>query len=191
MPVAALKAGDRVLVKPGERVPADGSVLGGASEIDESLITGETARRKVAAGATVYAGSMNYSGALTMRVTAADRATLLDEIERLLEKAASAKSRAMRLADRAARFYAPMVHLTAALTFAGWLLAGASLHDAVVTAIAVLIITCPCALALAIPGGAGGGLGRAVPRRRHPECRRRHRAAGARPTPSSSTRPAR
>ena len=151
VPVAALNAGDRLLVKPGERVPADGQVLGGASEIDDSLITGETARRKVGAGATVYAGSLNYSGALTMRVTAADRATLLDEIERLLEQAASAKSRAIRLADRAARFYAPMVHLTAAATFAGWWLAGASLHDAVVTAIAVLIITCPCALALAIP----------------------------------------
>ena len=151
VPAAALNAGDRLLVKAGERVPADGAVLSGASELDESLITGETARRKVGAGATIYAGSMNYSGALTMRVTAADRATLLDEIERLLEKAASAKSRTMRLADRAARFYAPAVHLTAALTFAGWWLAGASLHDAVVTAIAVLIITCPCALALAIP----------------------------------------
>jgi len=151
VPIAALRTGDRVLVKPGERVPADGSVLGGVSEIDESLITGETARRKVAAGATVYAGSLNYSGALTLRVTAADRATVLDEIERLLERAAGAKSRAMRLADRAARFYAPMVHLTAAATFAGWWLAGASLHDAVVAAITVLIITCPCALALAIP----------------------------------------
>jgi len=151
VPVAALEAGDRLLVKAGERVPADGSVLSGSSEIDESLITGETARRKIAAGATIYAGSLNYSGALTMRVTAAECATLLDEIERLLEKAASAKSRTMRLADRAARFYAPMVHITAALTFIGWWLAGASLHDAVVTAIAVLIITCPCALALAIP----------------------------------------
>ena len=151
VPVAALRAGDRLLVRPGERVPADGSVLGGVSELDESLITGETARRKVEAGATIYAGSMNYFGALTMRVTAADRATLLDEIERLLEKAASAKSHTMRLADRAARFYAPMVHATAALTLVGWLLAGASVHDAVVTAIAVLIITCPCALALAIP----------------------------------------
>ena len=151
VPVAALQAGDRVLVKAGERVPADGGVLSGVSELDESLITGETARRKVAAGATIYAGSLNYSGALTMRATAADRATLLDEIERLLEQAATAKSRAMRLADRAARLYAPLVHLTAAATFAGWWLAGASLHDAVVTAIAVLIITCPCALALAIP----------------------------------------
>lgn len=151
VPVAALKAGDRILVKPGERVPADGAVLGGNSEIDESLITGETARRKVSSGATIYAGSMNYSGALTLKVTAAGGAALIDEIEKLLEKAASAKSRTMRLADRASRVYAPVVHLTAALTFGGWLIAGASLHDAVVTAIAVLIITCPCALALAIP----------------------------------------
>ena len=99
----------------------------------------------------LYAGSLNFNGALTLKVQAAGSGTLIDEIERLLEKAASAKSRAMRLADRASRIYAPVVHLTAALTAAGWLIAGASLHDALVTAIAVLIITCPCALALAIP----------------------------------------
>jgi Cu2+-exporting ATPase len=151
VPVAAIVSGDRLLVKAGERVPSDGTVLTGNSEIDESLITGETARRKVAAGAMIYAGSMNDAGTLTMRVTADGTATLVDEIEKLLEKAASAKSHAMRLADRAARVYAPVVHLTAALTCAGWLIAGASVHDAVVTAIAVLIITCPCALALAIP----------------------------------------
>ena len=151
VPVAALKAGDRLLVKPGERVPADGTIINGTSEIDESLITGETARRKINAGATVYASSMNYSGALTLKVTAASGSALIDEIEKLLEKAASARSRTMRLADRASRVYAPVVHLTAALTFAGWLIAGAGIHDAVVTAIAVLIITCPCALALAIP----------------------------------------
>ncbi len=151
VPVAALKAGDRLLVKPGERIPADGTVQSGHSEIDESLITGETTRRAIAAGATVYAGSLNYSGALTLTVTAAGDDALIDEIERLLDKAASAKSRTMRLADRAARVYAPLVHATAALTAVGWLLAGASLHDAIVTAIAVLIITCPCALSLAIP----------------------------------------
>jgi len=151
VPVTALQAGDRLLVKPGERIPADGVVAGGSSEIDESVITGETAPRAIASGAQVYAGSMNYSGALTLRVTAAGEGALIDEIERLLEKAASAKARALRLADRASRIYAPVVHLTAALTAAGWLLAGASLHDAIVTAIAVLIITCPCALALAIP----------------------------------------
>jgi P-type Cu2+ transporter len=151
VPAAALRPGDRLLVKAGERVPADGVVISGSSEIDESLVTGETGRRPVTAGATVYTGSTNYSGALTMRVTAAGAGTLLDEVERLLEKAVAARSRYLRLADRAARLYAPMVHLTAALTAVGWLIAGASLHDAIITAIAVLIITCPCALALAIP----------------------------------------
>jgi Cu2+-exporting ATPase len=151
VPAAALAPGDRLLIKAGERVPADGIVISGTSELDESLITGETGRRPIAAGATVYSGSMNYSGALTMRVTAAGAGTLIDEVERLLEKAVAARSRYLRLADRAARLYAPMVHLTAALTLIGWLAAGASLHDAVITAIAVLIITCPCALALAIP----------------------------------------
>src|SRR5262249_42374552 len=151
VPSAALGAGDRLLIRPGERVPADGVVLTGASEIDESLVTGETERRAVAPGAMLYAGSTNFSGALTLRVTAAGAGTLIDEVERLLDKAVAARSRYLRLADRPARLYAPMVHATAALTALGWLLAGAGLHDAVVTAIAVLIITCPCALALAIP----------------------------------------
>jgi Cu2+-exporting ATPase len=151
VPAAALKTGDRLLVRAGERVPADGVVLSGASEIDESLVTGETARRAVAAGAAIHAGSVNFSGTLTLRVTAAGAGTLIDEVERLLEKAVTAKSRYVRLADRAARLYAPVVHATAALTLVGWLAAGASVHDAIVTAIAVLIITCPCALALAIP----------------------------------------
>ena len=161
---AAVRPGDRLLVRPGERVPADGTVLSGASEIDDSLVTGETERRGVAAGAVIYAGSMNFSGALTLRVTAAGTGTLIDDVERLLEKAAAAKSRYVRLADRAARFYAPMVHATAALTALGWIAAGASLHDSIITAIAVLIITCPCALALAIPAvqvAASGALFRA------------------------------
>jgi Cu2+-exporting ATPase len=151
VPVAVLKPGDRLLVKPGERVPTDGTVLRGNSEIDESIVTGETARRRIGPGNTVYAGSTNYSGALTLQVTAAGGSSLIDEIEKLLDKASGAKSRTVRLADRAARIYAPVVHLTAALTFIGWLIAGASIHDALITAIAVLIITCPCALALAIP----------------------------------------
>jgi Cu2+-exporting ATPase len=151
VPAATVKTGDRLLVRPGDRVPADGVVLSGNSEIDESLVTGETARRTIAAGAAIHAGSVNFSGTLTLRVTAAGTGTLIDEVERLLEKAVAAKSRYVRLADRAARLYAPVVHATAALTLTGWLAAGASVHDAIVTAIAVLIITCPCALALAIP----------------------------------------
>jgi len=151
VPAAALRADDRLLVRPGDRVPADGVVLSGTSEIDESLVTGETMRRAVTAGATVHAGAVNFTGTLTVRVTAAGNGTLLDEVERLLDKAVTARSRYVRLADRAARMYAPVVHATAALTLAGWLIAGATIHDSIVTAIAVLIITCPCALALAIP----------------------------------------
>jgi Cu2+-exporting ATPase len=151
VPVAALQPGDRLLVRPGERIPADGTVISGTSEIDEGPITGETERRTVASGATIYAGSMNHAGAFTMRVVACGTGTLIDDVERLLEKAVAARSRHLRLADRAARLYAPFVHAAAALTAIGWLVAGASWHDAIVTAIAVLIITCPCALALAIP----------------------------------------
>ena len=146
-----LHPGDRVLVRPGERIPADGTVINGASDIDESLVTGETLHRAVRGGMTIYASSINVSGALTMRVTASGTGTLVDEVERLLDKAVEAKSQTVRLADRAARLYAPVVHATAALTAIGWLVAGASLHDSIVIAIAVLIITCPCAIALAIP----------------------------------------
>jgi Cu2+-exporting ATPase len=151
VPAAALRPGDRIVVRPGDRMPADAVVLAGRSDIDESLITGETARRTPAPGETIYAGSLNLSGTLTLRVVAAGEATLLDEIERLLEKAVAAKSRTVQLADAAARFYAPLVHTAAAATLAFWLVAGAGLHQALVIAISVLIITCPCALALAVP----------------------------------------
>ncbi|QGM98181.1 heavy metal translocating P-type ATPase [Methylocystis parvus] len=150
-PLAKIAPGDIVLVRPGERLPVDGVVATGASQLDESLVTGETRRRAVAAGAQVYAGSLNYDGALTIRVEAANGATLLDDIERLLEKATNARSRYVRLADRVSRLYAPMVHLAALVTALFWMWRGASLHDALITAICVLIITCPCALALAVP----------------------------------------
>ena len=151
VPANLVKVGDRLLVRPGDRVPADCLMLTGSSEIDESLVTGETIRRVATNGATIYAGSMNFTGALTVRVLAVEGSTLLSEIERLLEKAMAGKSRYIRLADRVSRLYAPLVHLTAALTALGWLAIGASVHDSIVIAIAVLIITCPCALALAIP----------------------------------------
>jgi Cu2+-exporting ATPase len=150
-PLARIAPGDIVLVRPGERLPVDGVVATGASQLDESLITGETNRRAVASGDRVYAGSMNYDGALIVRVEAANGATLLDDIERLLEKATNARSRYVRLADRVSRLYAPMVHVAALSTALFWLWRGASLHDALIAAICVLIITCPCALALAVP----------------------------------------
>jgi Cu2+-exporting ATPase len=151
VPASSLRPGDQILVRPGDRIAGDGVVIAGTSEIDESMVTGETAHRVLRGGETVYAGSLNFSGTLTLRITAAGERTLLDEIERLVDKAAQAKSRTVQLADRAARMYAPLVHTAAALTLAGWLLYGAGLHASIITAIAVLIITCPCALALAVP----------------------------------------
>src|SRR5690606_8699435 len=128
-----------------------GVVVSGRSSLDQSLITGETLPHKVASGDTVYAGSINLDGALTLRVTGPAQNSLIDEIDRLLGQARKARSRYVRLADRAASYYAPVVHTAAALTFAGWMLAGAGFHTAILIAISVLIITCPCALALAIP----------------------------------------
>jgi P-type Cu2+ transporter len=150
VPVASLRPGDRVLVRPGERVAVDGAVIEGRSEIDQSLVTGETAHVPAGIGTKLYAGTLNGSGTLRVEVGAAKN-TLLDEVTRLLDRAVEARSRYVRLADRAARLYAPLVHVTALVTLLGWVLIGASWHDAIVTAIAVLIITCPCALGLAIP----------------------------------------
>lgn len=151
VPLSKVAVGDRVLVRPGERVSVDGRVADGASDIDQSLVTGETDLVAVAAGDRVYAGTLNVGGLLEVEVTAAATGTLLDEVNRLLESAAQAKSKYMRLADRAAATYAPVVHSAALLTLIGWLIAGKTFADAMIVAVSVLIITCPCALALAIP----------------------------------------
>ncbi len=151
IPVAAIRPGDIVLLRPGDRCAVDGVVIEGRSEIDQSLITGETLHATATHGTTIYAGSLNMSGALRIRVSAAAEGTLLAEVTRLLDNALQARSRYVRLADRASRLYAPVVHAAALLTMVGWVLLGATWHDAIVTAIAVLIITCPCALGLAIP----------------------------------------
>jgi Cu2+-exporting ATPase len=151
VPTAALRGGDVLRVDLGERFPADGVVMAGRSEVDEALVTGETGRRAVAPGDEVHCGTSNFGGTVDIRVTAAGEDTLLAEVERLMERACGERSRYVRLADRAARIYAPVVHVTALLTLLGWMLAGSSLHDAIIIAIAVLIITCPCALALAVP----------------------------------------
>jgi P-type Cu2+ transporter len=151
VPVEALAPGDLVLVRPGDRVAIDGVVEKGESRIDQSLVTGETRLAKVAVGDMVYAGTLNHGGALQVRASAAAKGSLLADIERLLDNASQSRARYVKLADRAARLYAPMVHLTAFLTFAGWVLAGLAWQKALVIAITVLIITCPCALGLAIP----------------------------------------
>lgn len=151
VPLSKISAGDLVLVSGGERVPVDGVVEAGRSEIDQSLVTGESALVPVTTGQRVYAGTMNGAGSLQVRVQAASGAMLLDEVNRLLEAASQAKSKYVRIADRAARLYAPLVHGAAGLTFLGWLLAGMEWQPALVISISVLIITCPCALGLAVP----------------------------------------
>ncbi len=151
VPLSAVRPGDIVVVRPGERVPVDGEILSGRSDVDRSLVTGETLPVPVAPGDIVHAGTLNGPGLLTVVVTAAVEGTLMAEIERLIGEAQSAKSGTLRLADRAARAYAPVVHSSALLTATGWLIAGAGWHTALINAIAVLIITCPCALALAVP----------------------------------------
>ncbi|WP_342710182.1 heavy metal translocating P-type ATPase [Bradyrhizobium sp. B124] len=151
VPAAAIKPGDIVLLRPGECCTVDGNVIEGRSEVDQSLITGETLPAIATPGSAVFAGTLVRSGTLRVRAAGASGDTLLAEISRLLDHALQARSRYLRLAERASRLYAPIVHATAFLTMLGWLASGATFHDSVVTAIAVLIITCPCALGLAIP----------------------------------------
>jgi P-type Cu2+ transporter len=147
----ALRTGMTMIIAAGERLAADGVVLGGTSRFDLSLLTGEAAPQAVCAGSTVHAGTLNLDAPVTVRVTAAGPDTAIADIARLMEQAAQGKSLYVRVADRAARLYAPAVHTLAALSFAGWMAAGAGWHESLLIAVAVLIITCPCALGLAVP----------------------------------------
>ena len=150
--VDGLVPGDVLLVAAGERLGADGIVSEGVSSVDTSLVTGESLPQPAHPGAKAFAGTINLGAALRVRVTAAGDNTLLSEIVRLVEAAERGRSRFVALADRVARAYAPVVHLTALLTFLGWtLLAGLAWDRALLISTAVLIITCPCALALAVP----------------------------------------
>ncbi len=143
--------GDRVLVASGEKVPVDGRILDGATQLDTSLITGESVPRAFGEGDTVYAGCVNLGPSVQMQVIAMADDSLLADIARLMEDAQQSRDRFVRLADKAAKIYAPLVHTLGALTVVGWLIAGAGIEQALITAIAVLIITCPCALGLAVP----------------------------------------
>ncbi|MEK0085060.1 heavy metal translocating P-type ATPase [Benzoatithermus flavus] len=147
-----LEAGQEVLVATGERVGVDGVVIEGASELDTSLITGETVPQRVGAGERVFAGTINLGAPLRLKVRAVGEGTLLAEIVRLMELAEQRRSRFVAIADRVAKAYAPAVHGLAAITFLGWTLTGAvGWQTALLYAIAVLIVTCPCALGLAVP----------------------------------------
>ncbi|MDX1541746.1 MAG: copper-translocating P-type ATPase, partial [Geminicoccaceae bacterium] len=152
LPVTEVAAGAIVLVGVGERIGVDGTVLAGASELDTSLITGESVPARVTPGTAVFAGTVNLGRPLRVRAGAAGEDTLLAEIVRLMEAAEQRRARFVVLADRIARMYAPAVHGLALLTLlAWWLILGAAWQVALLHATAVLIITCPCALGLAVP----------------------------------------
>ena len=146
-----LKPGMTIAVAAGERIAADGIVTAGTSDLDRSLMTGESAPDSVKPGDAVHSGVVNVTGPLLIEITAAGNDTFLAELIRLMSAAEQGQSRFIRLADRLARYYSPAVHVLAATTLIGWLLLGAGWHSALMTAIAVLIITCPCALGLAVP----------------------------------------
>jgi Cu2+-exporting ATPase len=140
-----------VLVAAGEALGADGEVVEGTSAIDNAMLTGESAPEPVGPGSVVHAGAINLSAPLRIRLTQVAEDTALAEIARLMEEAGQSRSHYVRIADRASRLYAPVVHSLAALAFAGWMIAGAGVHQSLTIAIAVLIITCPCAMGLAVP----------------------------------------
>ncbi len=152
VPPEAVRVGMVVLVPAGERVPVDGRIAFGVSDLDTSLITGESTPTAIGPGEKVFAGTLNLSAPLHLNVEAIGEETLLAEIVRLMEVAGQGRARYVAVADRVSRLYAPVVHLAALLTFLGWVfLGGMTWPPALLIAVSVLIITCPCALALAVP----------------------------------------
>ena len=151
LPVHEIGPGMNLRVGAGDRVPADGRIVSGATEIDASLATGESAPQPAGPGSQLLAGTRNLTAPIVLRSSRAAGESFLAEITRMVEQAEEGRSAYRRIADRVSRLYAPAVHLAALASAVGWGLAGANLHDAVTIAVAVLIITCPCALGLAAP----------------------------------------
>ena len=151
MPVADLRIGDLILVRPGGRMPVDGVITEGRSEIDRSLLTGETLPVFAEPGRPVSAGEVNLTGPLTIRATAVGRETSLHRMADLVAIAESGRSRYTSLADSTAKYYTPGVLFLSVASFIGWYLYSADMRTALNIAAAVLIITCPCALGLAVP----------------------------------------
>ena len=151
IPTTYIAPGDRLLIASGERVPADGMITTGSTRLDAALVTGETALQSVEVGDPVYSGTINCGAPITIEVLKASTDSFLANIARMVEAGQQTQARYVRLADRAARAYVPIVHILALLTFVSWLLIGGTLRTAILNAITVLIITCPCALGLAVP----------------------------------------
>ena len=146
-----ISPGDRILLAPGERAVVDMQINQGISDIDESLVTGESLARSATPGMHLLAGTMNLSQPLTGTALAAASDSLLADIARMLEAGEQRRSTYRRIADRAVSLYVPFVHTSALFAFVGWLLAGAGVNEALLIGVSTLIITCPCALALAAP----------------------------------------
>ncbi len=160
IPAGELALHDLIVVRPGEKVAADGEVVEGESAVDASIITGESLPVEVVPGSTLVGGSVNATGRLLVRATAVGSATQVAQIARLVEEAQTGKANAQRLADRVTTFFVPAVIGIAVLTFLGHWLVGSGITFALTAGIAVLIIACPCALGLATPSALLVGTGR-------------------------------
>ncbi|QSZ51317.1 heavy metal translocating P-type ATPase [Arthrobacter sp. D5-1] len=166
IPAGQLRAGDVIVVRPGEKIATDGVVLEGTSAVDASLVTGESVPVEVGPNSPVTGATINTSGRLLVRATRVGADTTLAQMGRLVSQAQTAKAPIARLADRISAVFVPVVLVLAALTFVGWLLAAgpaisdAELRAAFTAAVAVLVIACPCALGLATPVGLLTGTGR-------------------------------
>jgi len=159
IPVAEVLAGDRLAVRPGERVPADGVVEEGQTQVDESMLTGEPLPVSKTAEAKLTGGTINGDGRVVMRVSAVGSETVLAQIIRLVEDAQAAKAPIQRLVDQVSAVFVPVVLAIGLATMAGWWWAGAPMETALIRAVAVLVIACPCALGLATPVAIMAGTG--------------------------------
>jgi Cu+-exporting ATPase len=158
-PVDAVRSGDMVVVRPGERIPVDGVIVAGASEIDESMLTGESRPVAKTAGGDVAGGSVNGAGRLEIRATTVGSASRLSRIIRLVERAQSSKAPIQTAVDMVAAVFVPAVVALSVATFAGWMWASAGFETALVNAISLLVVSCPCALGLATPAAVAVGMG--------------------------------
>jgi Cu+-exporting ATPase len=159
VPVAEVLVGDRLVVRPGERFPVDGTLLEGHTQVDESMLTGEPLPVPKDAGMRLTGGSINGEGRVVMEVGAVGSETVLAHIIRLVEDAQAAKAPIQRLVDQVSAVFVPVVLLIALGTLLGWLWTGASGETAIIHAVAVLVIACPCALGLATPAAIMAGTG--------------------------------
>ncbi len=157
---AELAIGDLVQVLPGGRIPVDGTITEGTSEIDRSLLTGESRMTVASVGAAVTAGEVNMTGPLTIRATTVGADTTLRKMVTMVDEAEAVRNRYTAVADKAAALYAPVVHLLALAAFGGWMLYSGDLRLSLNIAVAVLIITCPCAMGLAVPAVSTTAAGR-------------------------------